>query len=77
MMFRDDTTLEDAYLNNPFEVGGSARKNYQQFVVVAPAGALGMVIDNVTGDLPILHAIRETSMLHGEVRRGGLVGLGG
>jgi hypothetical protein len=65
MVFGDDTTLEGAYLNNPFEVGGSARKDYQHFVVDAPAGALGIVIDNVTGDLPIVHAIRETSVLQG------------
>jgi len=35
--------------------------------VIALAGALGIVIDNVTGDLPIVHAIRETSVLHGKV----------
>jgi hypothetical protein len=73
MMFGDDTTLEDAYLNNPFEVGGSARKDYQHFVVVAPAGALGIVIDNVTGDLPIVHAIRETSVLQGRLGVGDLL----
>ena len=68
MVFGDDTTLEDAYLNNPYDVvGGSESKDFQRFVVIAPAGALGIVIDNVTGDLPIVHAIRETSVLHGKV----------
>ena len=68
MVFGDDTTLEEAYLNNPYDVvGGSESKDFQRFVVIAPAGALGIVIDNVTGDLPIVHAIRETSVLHGKV----------
>ena len=68
MVFGDDTTLEDAYLNNPYDaVGGSESKDFQRFVVIAPAGALGIVIDNVTADLPIVHAIRETSVLHGKV----------
>ncbi|KAL3778924.1 hypothetical protein ACHAW5_000635 [Stephanodiscus triporus] len=41
------------------------------FVVVAPAGPLGIVIHNVAGaNLPIVHAVRETSALRGRVRAG-------
>ena len=73
--FGDDATLEIAYANNPYmkdnfnsnNGDGSAIKSYQHIVILAPSGALGIVIDNVTGDLPILHAIRETSVLHRRV----------
>jgi hypothetical protein len=84
ILFGDDATLENAYANNPYmkngDMGGdgdggdgSAIKNYIRIVVNAPRGALGIVIDNVTGDLPILHAIRETSVLHSLVFVGDLL----
>ena len=37
---------------------------------MAPSGKLGIVIDNQTGDMPIVHAIKETSVLHGRVNVG-------
>jgi hypothetical protein len=84
ILFGDDATLENAYANNPYmkngDMGGdgdggdgSAIMNYIRIVVNAPRGALGIVIDNVTGDLPILHAIRETSVLHSLVFVGDLL----
>ena len=82
ILFGDDVTLENAYANNPYMKGtnidgdggdGSAIRNYTRIVINAPRGALGIVIDNVTGDLPILHAIRETSILHSQVFVGDLL----
>jgi len=82
ILFGDDVTLENAYANNPYMKGtnidgdggdGSAIRNYTRIVINAPRGALGIIIDNVTGDLPILHAIRETSILHSQVFVGDLL----
>ena len=82
ILFGDDVTLENAYANNPYMKGtnidgdggdGCAIRNYTRIVINAPRGALGIVIDNVTGDLPILHAIRETSILHGQAFVGDLL----
>ena len=40
---------------------------------MAPAGKLGIVIDNPGGDIPVVHAIKETSVLHGRINVGDLL----
>jgi C-terminal processing protease CtpA/Prc len=42
----------------------------QRFDVVAPAGKLGMVIDTPQGGSPVVHAIKDTSVLYDQVRVG-------
>ena len=73
MLLVDDTTLEDAYRNTDnASYGGetSGSSNFRRLTVVAPSGKLGIVIDNQTGDMPVVHAIKETSVLHGRVNVG-------
>jgi hypothetical protein len=38
--------------------------------VIAPAGKLGMVVDTPAGGVPVVHAIKETSVLSSQVRVG-------
>ena len=38
--------------------------------VIAPAGKLGMVIDTPSGGAPVVHAIKETSVLASKVQVG-------
>jgi len=78
MMFGDDPTLEDAFGTPEYDASNSRGNNgegssFQRLVVMAPAGKLGVVIDNPMGDLPIVHAIKETSALHGRVNVGDLL----
>lgn len=42
----------------------------QRFDVLAPAGKLGMVIDTPNGGAPVVHAIKDTSVLADRVRVG-------
>ncbi|KAL7551370.1 hypothetical protein ACHAWF_014568 [Thalassiosira exigua] len=68
-MFGDDTALEDAYRSPETSLGGgvsaSSPRGAQRVVVEAPPGKLGIVVDNPAGDLPVVHAIKETSVLNG------------
>merc|ERR1711957_466636 len=66
-LFRDDSTYENAY---GIPDGYAATPGSQNLTVIAPAGKLGIVIDNQTGDMPVVHAIKETSVLHGKVNVG-------
>jgi hypothetical protein len=64
MLFGDDITLEGIYQTS----GGVEAPPSLEFVtVVAPAGILGIVLDNPSGDFPVVHAIKETSPLHGSI----------
>jgi len=74
MTFADDTTLDDAY-QTPDAIGYEEEEDedYERIVVVAPPGKLGIVIDNPSGNIPFVHAIKETSVLHGKVHVGDLV----
>ena len=42
----------------------------ERFDVVAPAGKLGMVIDTPQGGSPVVHAIKQESVLYDQVRVG-------
>lgn len=42
----------------------------EQIVVIAPAGKLGMVIDTPSGGIPVVHAIKESSVLFNQIRIG-------
>jgi hypothetical protein len=41
-----------------------------QFVIYAPAGKLGLVVDNPDDGAPVVHAIKEDSVLIGQIRVG-------
>ena len=72
-IFGEDATLEDIYPSprgNSASTGDDCGSGVQCLTVVAPAGKLGIVLDNPHGDLPIMWAIRETSLLNGKVRVG-------
>jgi len=69
MLFDEDATLEDIY-QNPLGDGEIA---YNLITVVAPAGKLGVVLNNPHGDLPVVYAIKESSSLRGMVRVGDLL----
>ena len=69
MLFDEDATLEDIY-QNPLGDGEIA---YNLVTVVAPAGKLGVVLNNPHGDLPVVYAIKESSSLRGMVRVGDLL----
>mmetsp|Transcript_4297 Transcript_4297/g.6278 ORF Transcript_4297/g.6278 Transcript_4297/m.6278 type:complete len:690 (-) Transcript_4297:63-2132(-) len=74
MTFADDTTLDDAY-QTPDAIGYEEEEDedYERITIVAPPGKLGIVIDNPSGSIPFVHAIKETSVLHGQVHVGDLV----
>ncbi len=42
----------------------------ERIVVIAPAGKLGMVIDTPSGGIPVVHAIKESSVLYNQIRIG-------
>lgn len=64
MVFGDDTTLENVYKDH---------NDLGRITVIAPAGKLGIVIENPRGDIPIVYAIKETSVLNGRVKVGDLL----
>jgi len=74
MTFADDTTLDDAY-QTPDAIGYEEEEDedYERITIIAPPGKLGIVIDNPSGNIPFVHAIKETSVLHGQVHVGDLV----
>ena len=47
--------------------------SFQRISIAAPAGMLGIVLDNPHLDLPVVYAIKETSALHGKIRVGDLL----
>lgn len=58
-LFADDASFEQQFAEPE-----------QRFDVVAPAGKLGMVIDTPNGGMPVVHAIKDTSVLADRVRVG-------
>lgn len=73
-IFGEDATLEGLYSNEPsLQVTDYETAAHRRLRVVAPPGRLGIVVDNPRGALPAVHAIKESSPLHGEVRVGDLV----
>lgn len=58
-IFLDDTSFEQQFAEME-----------DRFEVVAPAGKLGMVIDTPSGGMPVVHAIKETSILADSVMVG-------
>lgn len=70
MMFNDDTTLEDIYKTPVMNIYNQEDGNSERITVVAPSGKLGIVIDNPAGDIPLVHAIKETSALNGRIKVG-------
>ena len=74
MTFQDDGTIENFY-NTSDRTNFHSEKdsNFEHITVVASSGVLGIVIDNPTRHIPIVHAIKETSVLHGRVKVGDLL----
>ena len=58
-LFSDDASFEQQFAEEE-----------ERFDVVAPAGKLGMVIDTPNGGLPVVHAIKDTSVLADSVKVG-------
>ena len=61
-LFADDASFEQQFAEPE-----------ERFDVVAPAGKLGMVIDTPNGGMPVVHAIKDTSVLSDRVRVGDLL----
>ena len=74
MTFQDDGTIENFY-NTADRTNFHSEKdsNFEHITVVASSGVLGIVIDNPTRQIPIVHAIKESSVLHGRVNVGDLL----
>ena len=70
--FNDDDTVEVAYRNDSgnFNNQNINAGDYQRLVVIAQSGKLGLVLDNVTGNLPIVHAVKDGSLLAGKLQKG-------
>lgn len=69
--FNDDDTVEVAYCNDPGNINHNINDgDYQRLVVIAPSGKLGLVLDNVTGNLSIVHAVKDGSLLAGILQKG-------
>lgn len=60
-IFSDDASFEEQYSEPDEQV---------PFEITVPAGKLGMVIDTPNGGFPIVHAIKDTSILSEKVRVG-------
>ena len=60
-IFSDDASFEEQYAEPEQQV---------PFEITVPAGKLGMVIDTPNGGFPIVHAIKDTSILADRVRVG-------
>lgn len=58
-LFEDDASFEQQFAQPE-----------ERFDVVAPAGKLGMVIDTPNGGFPVVHAIKDSSVLSDRVRVG-------
>jgi len=58
-LFSDDASFEEQFAQPE-----------ERFDIVAPAGKLGMVIDTPDGGFPVVHAIKDTSVLSERVRVG-------
>ncbi|KAL3827325.1 hypothetical protein ACHAXA_005071 [Cyclostephanos tholiformis] len=65
MMVSAGTTVED--------LGIVDCSNLDLFKVIVPAGKLGIVLDNPSGDLPVVHAVGKTSILRDEVHVGDML----
>ncbi len=71
MLFGEDTAFEDIY-ETPEGVGEPPSLDF--ITVVAPAGILGIVLnDNPGGDFPVVYAVKATSPLHGRVQVGDML----
>eukprot|EP00804_Cyclotella_cryptica_P014150 CCRYP_005585-RA/>CCRYP_005585-RA protein AED:0.09 eAED:0.09 QI:183/1/1/1/1/1/3/142/836 len=70
LVFNDDNTLEDIYRTPECTIYDQEDSNSERLTVVAPAGKLGIVIDNPGGDIPVVHAVKETSVLNGKIKVG-------
>ena len=58
-LFADDASFEQQFAEPE-----------ERYDVVAPAGKLGMVIDTPNGGMPVVHAIKDTSVLADRVQVG-------
>lgn len=71
MLFGEDLALEEIY-HTPVGVGeGPPALDF--ITVVAPAGRLGIVLNNPSDDFPIVYAVKDTSVLNGSVQVGDLL----
>ena len=70
VIFNDDGTLEEIYKSPDMAVFDQEEGNAERITVVAPSGKLGIVIDNPSMDIPLVHAIKESSALNGRIRVG-------
>jgi hypothetical protein len=64
-VFADDSSFEEQFVEEEEE-----EEEVERFTVNVPAGKLGMVIDTPEGSLPIVHAIKEWSILENTVKMG-------
>lgn len=69
-LFSDDASFEEQYNSEAGNGGIIGVEQHQQqhqeevsIEIIAPAGKLGMVIDTPNGGFPIVHAIKDTSVL--------------
>jgi len=60
-IFSDDASFEEQF---------SETEDQVPFEITVPAGKLGMVIDTPNGGFPVVHAIKDTSILADKVRVG-------
>jgi len=74
MTFQDDGTIEEFY-GRPDSTNFHSEKDsdFEHITVVASSGVLGIVIDNPTRTTPVVHAIKESSILNGRVHVGDLL----
>mmetsp|Transcript_41961 Transcript_41961/g.88101 ORF Transcript_41961/g.88101 Transcript_41961/m.88101 type:complete len:270 (+) Transcript_41961:1065-1874(+) len=70
--FNSTPTSESKSHSNNIPINNN-NNNFQRLLVHAPSGQLGIVLRNPHGDLPIVSALEETSVLHGRVRAGDLL----
>merc|ERR1712003_279567 len=62
--------IEDGIFSDDVSFEQQFTEMEDRFEVVAPAGKLGMVIDTPSGGMPVVHAIKDTSILADRVMVG-------
>jgi len=70
--FTDDHTLEGMY-GTQDAYHEKERSSFGSLTVIAPSGKLGIIVDNQTGDMPVVVAIKDMSVLHGKIEEGDML----
>lgn len=73
LMFGDDTTLEAMYQTTTTPTTEQTPAGLDFITIMAPAGVLGVVLNNTGVELPVIFAVKDSSPLYGRVEVGDML----